>query len=327
MTAIATPASRSPLAATRITLRLHRFELVIFGLLALVGVGATTLVSAQLDAVGWTAACDEAMRRGALTARECEFKMNDFYGIVSSRGWIVSGLTGFVPLAAALLIGVAVVGREIERGTTRLAWALTPSRMLWLAQRLVPVFVFVAVVGLVLGAAADRWLAASEPGLDPANAFAAFGARGPVLAARALFVFALAVAIGALLGRALPAVMVGGVIAIVGLVGGSEVHQRILRAEAIAINEDAMGPGDLWIDQRLRLADGTLIGWEDVERYDPPPTEFDETTEWPTLPQVTIGIPGHRYGEVALREIAALGGGALVALAITVAVVQRRRPG
>ena len=315
------------LAAGRITARLHRFELVAFSGLALLGVLATIVIAAELDAVGWTAACSDAMRSGAATPRECEFRSNEFYGIVSSRGWIVSGLTGFVPLAAALLIGVAVVGREIERGTTRLAWALTPSRMRWLAQRFVPVLLFVAVIGLVLGAAADRWIAAAEPGIDPANAFAGFGTRGPVLAARALFVLALAVAVGAALGRALPAVMVGGVIAIVGIVGGSEVHQRILRSEAVVIDEATAGPGDLWIDQRFRLADGTLVGWEEIERYDPPPAEFDDTTVWPTLPQVMIGVPGSRYGEVAVREIAALAGGTVVALALTAAIVRRRRPG
>jgi hypothetical protein len=314
------------LAAGRITARLHRFELVAFTGLAALGVLATMVVSAQLDAVGWTGACDAAMRRGEVPSG-CEFKINDFYGIVSSRGWIVAGLTGFVPLLAALLIGVAVVGREIERGTTRLAWSLTPSRIRWLAHRLAPVFLFVALVGIVLGAAADRWLAASEPGLDPANAFAAFGSRGPVLASRAIFVLCLSVAVGALVGRALPAAILAGIVATVGLAGGSWAHQRLLRSEAVVINETAMGPGDLWIDQLFRLPDGTMIGWEDVERYDPPPTEFDDETIWPTLPQVTIGVPGTRYGETALREMAVLGGGSLVALAGTALVVRRRRPG
>jgi len=315
------------LAAGRITARLHRFELAVFSVLAVLGVLATILIATQLDAVGWTATCSDAMRSGAATPRECEFKINEFYGIVSGRGWIVSGLTGFVPLAAALLIGVSVVGRELERGTTRLAWALTPSRMRWLAHRLVPVLVFVTVVGLVLGAAADRWIAAAEPGIDPANAFAGFGTRGPVLAARAVFVFALAVTVGAVLGRALPAVILGGIVAIVGLVGGAEMHQRILRTEAIVIDEAAEGSGDLWVDQRFRLADGTLVGWDEIERYDPPPAEFDDTTVWPTLPEVMIGIPGSRYGEVAVREIAALAGGTVVLLGLSAVVVKRRRPG
>jgi hypothetical protein len=50
-------------------------------------------------------------------------------------------------------------------------------------------------------------------------------------------------------------------------------------------------------------------------------------TVWPTLPQVTLGIPRERFGEVQLRELGALAGGSLVALIGTALVVQRRRPG
>lgn len=315
------------IAITGITARLHRFEVVAVGLLAALGVAATILVSAQLDAVGWTGACEDAMRRGTSVPRECEFKLNEFYGIVSSRGWIVTGLTGFVPLVAAVLLGVAVVGRELERGTTRLAWALAPSRLRWFAHRFLPVLLFVAVASLVLGAAADRWLAASEPGVDPANALLQVGQRGPVLAARAVFVLVVALLVGAVMGRALPAVLVAGVIATVGIAGGSYVHAKWIASEAIVIDEAAMTRGDLWIDQRFRLPDGSLVGWDEVERYDPPPTEWEEDTIWPTLPTVAIGVPGTRYAEIALREMAALGAGSLVTLMLTMAVIQRRRPG
>jgi hypothetical protein len=313
------------LSATRLTLRLHRFEVAIFGLLAALGVVLTIVVAAELDAVGYSSTCLESMRTGALAPPDCEFKANRFYGIVSSRGAIVAALTVLVPLAAAVLIGVAIVGREIERGTTRLAWALSPSRRRWLTQRVVPVLVFVVVIGLALGAAADRWLVASEPGTDPATAFAAFGSRGPVLAARAVFAFFLALAVGSVLGRALPALMVGALLTIVGLTGGSQVHARILASEAVVIEKPA--PGDLWIDQRFRLPDGGLIGWEEMERIDPPPAEWTEETIWPTLPMVTIGVPGTRYTEVSLREIGALGGGSVLALLITGLVIHRRRPG
>jgi hypothetical protein len=120
---------------------------------------------------------------------------------------------------------------------------------------------------------------------------------------------------------------VAGVIATVGLAGGSYVHARWTASEAVAIDEADMTRGDLWIDQRFRLADGTLIGWDEVERYDPPPIEHDGETVWPTLPAVAIGVPGQRYGEIALREIGALAGGSVAALALTALVIQRRRPG
>lgn len=314
------------LTPARITFRLHRFEIVAFSLLTALGVIATVVVAARLDAVGYGAHCVEAMRIGAVPV-DCEFKVNVFYGIVSSEAGIVSSLSIIVPFVAALMLGVAVVGREIERGTTRLAWALTPSRQRWFLQRLVPVVLIVAGGTFVLGVAADRLLAATEPGLDPGNAFPQFGFRGAVLAARAVFVLAIAVFVGTVMGRALPALLVGGIVAAVGIAGGMEVHGRILRSEAVAIEEAQAQVGDLYIDQQFRLPDGRLIGWDEVEQYDPPPTDPDFTGEWPTLPTVNLGVPGSRYREVELREVGVLAGGSLVLILATAAVIQRRRPG
>lgn len=310
----------------RITLRLHRFEIVAFALLTALGVIATIVVAARLDAVGYGAHCVEAMRTGAVPV-DCEFKINQFYEIVSKEAGIVSTLSTMVPFVAALLLGVAVVGREIERGTTRLAWALTPSRQRWFLQRFLPVLVVVAGGTYVLGIAADRLLAATEPGLDPANAFAQFGFRGVVLAARAVFVLSLAVLIGTAMGRALPAVIVGGLIAAFGIAGGMQVHERILRSEAVVIEEADAQVGDYYIDQKFRLPDGRLIGWEEVEAYDPPPTDPNFTGQWPTLPTVNLAVPGSRYREVELREVGVLAGGSLVLLLTTALVIQRRRPG
>ncbi len=266
------------------------------------------------------------MRVGVMPP-DCEFKMNAFYEIVSSEAGIVSSLSLIVPFVGALLLGVGIVGREIERGTTRLAWALTPSRLRWFLHRFVPVLLLVAGLTFVLGIAADRLLASTEPGLDPANAFAQFGFRGVVLAARAVFVLVLAVFVGTLMGRALPALLVGGIVAAVGIAGGMEVHGRILRSEAVVIEEAQATAGDYYIDQQFRLPDGRLIGWEEVEAYDPPPTDPNFTGEWPTLPTVNLAVPGSRYREVELREVGALAGGSLVILLATSMVIQRRRPG
>jgi len=325
-TATATGTSRTKaFRSTVLTVRLHRFEVVAFTVLALLGVGLTFYIAARLDAVGYGTECIQAMRTAEVVPTGCEFKINTFYEIVSSQAGPVSALITLLPFLAALMLGVAVIGREVERGTTRLAWALTPSRLTWLAQRLVPVLLLVAGIGLVLGGAADRLLASTEPGIDTANAFEQFGSRGPVLAARAVFVFLLAVAVGAAMGRMLPALLVATVLAIAGITGGSQVHDRMLQGEAVVIGEYRVG--DRTLDQRFVLPDGRLIGWEEVERYDPPPTDPNSTENWPTLPHVMIGIPRERYGEVQLREIGALAGGSLVALLFVGLVVQRRRPG
>jgi hypothetical protein len=314
------------LTPARITLRLYRFEIVALTLLTALGVVATLVVAARLDAVGFGAHCIEAMRVGAVPV-DCEFKVNAFYAIVSNEAGMVSGFSMIAPFVAALLLGVAVVGREIERGTTRLAWALTPSRLRWFLQRFLPVLVVVGGGAYVLGIAADRLLASTEPGLDPSNAFAQFGWRGAILAARVAFVLVLAVLVGAVMGRALPALIVGGILAGAAITGGTLVHGKILDSEAVVIEEGRVG--DHFIDQLFRLPDGRYVGWDEVEQYDPPPTEAEmiDGVEWPTLPQVTFGVPGTRYREVELREVGALAAGALVALFITAVVIQRRRPG
>jgi hypothetical protein len=315
------------LTPVRITLRLHRFEVVAFALLAALALAAALYVVARLDAVGYGADCIEANRTGALTPPGCEFKINTFYEIVSSQAGIVSTLITIVPFVAAVLLGVAVVGREIERGTIRLAWALSPSRQRWFLQRFVPVLLVVAGTTYVLGIAADRLLASTEPGLDPTSAFAQFGFRGVVLAARVVFVLTLAVLVGAIMGRALPALIVGGILAAVAIVGGIEVHSRILRSEAVIVPDPETQVGALYFEERFRLPDGRLIGWDEVELYDPAPTDPEFAGQWPTLPRVILGIPGSRYREVELREVGALAGGTLVALLGTTIVIRRRRPG
>lgn len=313
------------LTPARLTLRMHRFEAVAIGLLAVTAVALSFVVAARLDAVGYGAECVLATRAAADTPPGCEFEANAFYGIAQTEGGLVSTLTGLVAFSSAILLGIVVVGREVERGTTRLAWSLTTSRLRWLGHRLLPVLAFVAALGLLLGIGADRLLAAREPGLDIGNALDDLGGRGAVLAARIVFVFTLAVAMGAVLGRVLPALILGGVLAALGITAGSEIHERMIAAEAVLMDE--VRPGDRYVDQRFRLPDGRTVGWDEVEQFDPPPTNPNTTAEWPTLPQVALAVAGTRYRELAAREIAALGGGAVVALAVTVAAVTRRRPG
>lgn len=307
-----------------LTLRLHRFEVVALLLFGGLTTVLAFVVAARLDALRFDPGCfDPTGMTGPTPA--CERAMNEFYAVVNNEAGKVQMVITSLPFLAALLLGVPIVGREIERGTTRLAWSLAPSRLRWFLDRLAPVLLLVAAMTLVLGIAADRLLAAASPEVDVANSFASFGSHGPVLAARAVFVFALAVHVGAAMGRALPAMIVAGLLAFVGIMGGDYAHRQILSGEAVEMAE--MTPNDLWMDQRFRLPDGRLIGWAELEQHDPMPTDPNFSGEWPTMPMVQFGVPGTRYGEVALREVGVLAGGALVALVLTAVIVQRRRPG
>lgn len=309
------------LTATRLTFRLHRFEVAALAILAALLTAGALLVASHLDAVGFSAACID--RTGAGVPASCDRLAQTFYDIANREASPIQAFIAIVPFIAAVLLGVTIVGREIERGTTRLAWSLAPSRRRWLLARLVPIAVLIAVVTYVLGMAADRLLAASSPDLDTANAFAQFGFRGVVLAARVFFVFALALLVGAVMGRVMPAVIVAAVLAWFGIAGGERVHNEILQRETVAVSAEAVRSGDMQFDQRFQLPDGSLIGWEEMERIDPPTGE-----NWtPKYPMVSLVIPGTRYRQVELREVGALAGGSLVALLAAGFLIGRRRPG
>jgi ABC-type transport system involved in multi-copper enzyme maturation permease subunit len=309
------------LSAWRLTFRLHRFEvfaLVVFGLLL---TGLAFLVAARLDSIGFSSVCIDRTGTRPLPVL-CEALGQQFYNRVNSEASPVQSFIVIVPFIAAILLGVAIIAREIERGTARLAWSLAPSRRSWFLARLVPILVLVAVVTFVLGIAADRLLGASQPDLDIANAFSSFGSRGVVLAARVTFIFALAVVVGSVMGRVMPAVIVAAVLGWFAISGGERVHNEILQRETVVVAQEAVGSGDMQFDQRFQLPDGRLIGWEEMQQIDPPIGD-----NWqPKYPMVALVIPGSRYRQVELREVAALGGGMLVAFGLTSLVVARRRP-
>ena len=96
-------------------------------------------------------------------------------------GGMTFGLTA--PLLAityvvGLFLGVPLVAREIERGTTRLSWSLGPSRWRWYATAVVPVAAILIVFAFAGGAALDRFFAVTQPTIDAAASFVGYGARG-----------------------------------------------------------------------------------------------------------------------------------------------------
>ena len=307
----------------RLAFRLHRFEVVGFGaLIALLSLAAV-VTAAQLDATGYGAHCYDGAQTPA-----CEAMGRAFYGLEQTQEPMVQSILVMLPFLLAALVGAPLVARELERGTSRLAWSLAPSRVRWFAVRAVPAMVVVFALSLVAGAALDRLLAAVEPNTDMANAFAGFGTRGVVLAARATFVFAIGAAVGSVFGRVLPALVLTTVIGFMAIAGGSYVHGKWLASEAVWVVTDSGtgNPGDLFLDQRIRLADGRILTWDQLyEAY--PTTDASTGGPPPGSHMEALVVPGTRYGFVEARESAALAGASLVALGIGGFTVRRRRPG
>ncbi len=308
----------------RLTVRLSRFELMAFGGFIVLMIALTVLAAGWIDSLRPPVEC---LGRSDLVPPGCDAKSQAWYAAQNGIASLSVGLLIFLSFAAGVFLGVPVVAREVERGTSRLAWSLAPSRMRWYIARMVPVLVVLAILSYLAGVAVDRFTMALTPTIDLSNAFTNFGFRGLLIASRAVFIFAVGVLVGAMVGRALPAVILTAVIATIGLAGGERVHQMILASEAIAIPMDQSDngtgrSGDLYIEQKFVLPDGTLVGWEYFNGSD----QFDANGN-PKYPMVAIVVPGERYRFVETREAVVLAGGSLVALVLAGFVVSRRRAG
>ena len=306
----------------RLAWRLHRFEVVGFGVLLAFLVAAAIGVAGLLDATGYGTYCLGTVA----VAPDCELRGRQFFGYQDSLVPMVQGLLSVAPFLFAALVGAPLVARELERGTSRLAWSLAPSRVRWFVVRVVPAVTVVFVLALGAGLALDRLTGAVEPGVDAARSFSGFGGRGIVLAARAVFVLAIAVCFGAVLGRMLPALLLAAVVGWIGLAGGSYVHARWLATEAVISQTETGAPGDLFVDQRIKAPDGRVMTWDEIYA-ELPPTE--DGSDWPPAGYAFISyvVPAERLPFVQRRECAALAGASLVFLSIAAAAAPRRRPG
>lgn len=202
MTASTLTAPPRPPATGRTVLRLHRAALIVW---ALVAVAAAL---ALLWAYGPGAeSAEAAWRRDCPVGDDCmwDTTLNGYYRAVMLARWAIV----YAPYLVAAWAG-AVVGRELESGTARLAWTqgVTPTR--WLVAKLtVPAALLTASLA-VLVMLHRAVHAANEFPLNwvwyDSHVFTANGTLALALPLLALGVGALA---GLLLGRALPALAAG----------------------------------------------------------------------------------------------------------------------
>lgn len=207
MTAARTP--RGPRGLVWATLRVHRTALVFWGL---------ALTAATVCLVWMYAIADDA-RRGNVP---CAEPAHDGYPSCSSVEGItiddtytqgialVTTALSYAIFPVAAWAGGALVGRELESGTARLAWTQTVTPTRWLAARLaVPAVLLTAATGTVtlLG----RWARQDDdPNLVGDWYYPdVFLGTGPTAVAYPLAGLALGALAGLLLRRALPAAGVG----------------------------------------------------------------------------------------------------------------------
>ena len=236
---------------------------------------------------------------------------------------------GFVPYLAGLVLGVPVVAREVELRTAPITWSLVASRLRWLAWRVVPLLVISLVPIGVLAVAADQMAHAYIPNHD--LGFIEYAGRGLPLVMRFVLTLVAGVAIGAMLGRVLPALLVGiGLSVAVSMGLGAALDHWVPSTELTAAESIQSGQvGALNTDLKFRLPDGTTVDNQTAENLIYAANEAGQgvVADPSTLPhEVFIGIAAGRYPEVLVRESAVLGLASIGVVAFGGFVVGRRRP-
>ncbi|MET9134627.1 hypothetical protein [Streptomyces antibioticus] len=183
----------------RTVLRVHRAALVLWAL----------LVAALTGGAVWiTELTERAVRAEQEACERAGRDLCDVAGWVGYDGPItwIGLLTGGAFIAVAAFAGGALIGRELDSGTARLAWTqgVTPTR--WLAAKLaVPALAVTLGVTVLVLVFRWAWAVDRPPVYADWWSLEAYAARGPVAVAHALCALAVGTLAGLLLRRSLPA--------------------------------------------------------------------------------------------------------------------------
>jgi len=317
----------------RLALRIQRFEFGTVALLVLlVGVSAL-IVRARLDGVGATVECFEVWLYGSgpFGAGACEGPVSTFLAINQDEAAPIIATMQALPLVVGLVLGVSLVGREIESGTAVTAWALAASRRRWLAGRLIPVLAallgllaFSAIASEILAVGRNPWIAGGVTFQDA-------GEHGPGIVARGVAAFGIAAAVGAALGRMLPAVLVSAALLLGLWIGGDVALVAWLDSARREVMIDAPSRDDgVWgiTDQYWRTPAGQRL--TEAEAWAMIPADVTEPLQdvWLAehLERVVVGVPASEYPAWSAFETAGFTAVGALGLVVVYLIVDRRRP-
>ncbi len=329
----------------RLVLRQHRWVVVFAVLLCLVLAGAALFAWSALAGVSTPAHCIEDRFLDPIPT-EC-IGTEDFLTRNEELAGKVMAAMAVLPLLLGILVGVPLVGSEIETRTATIAWSLGPSRRRWLAVRLAILGLGLAVV-LAVPAIAAQVLENVRPNYadyDPSTTVLLdYGLRGPLVVFRGLAAFAIGVTIGLALGRVLPALLVSGVAVVVlwnvlgmAMNAGWPAPELVVREPDRYYMEYGFSDGDgVTVGAQEYLdASGTRVSYgEIVQRSglgDPNDPKFDyaELETWMAdhgIRPLINAVDGGKLGFVETRE--AMGLTLLTALLLggSVLLIEWRRP-
>jgi hypothetical protein len=319
---------RSALRAFRLAVRMQRLEVLLLAGVSVLVVTACLVIAWQTRAVrAEQLACyrnapqvEEGSVGSPCTAQDATLQALEQAAAFAKVGVIAA------PIMLGLFLGVPLVAREVEGRTAPLAWSLSRSRARWFLLRAGPVVVLVTVVALALGIAGDvlthaaPWVEGSDPGFED------WFSRGPQVAARALAILGVGALAGALVGRQLPAVLMGGAATLALFAGATLVVDGWMRdaAEPVPISPTENVSGKIYGSAFRDDATGELLSDEEAyERYGDQLNEFGMAEG---LTMMYDMVPSQRFGEFALRESGLFAVAALITTAGALRVVVTRRP-
>lgn len=320
------------LASARLTFKQYRFELGVAAIVAVLLGLAALLVTYRLSSIMMPPGCFEAWldARGGVFAPDCQSATSLWESINANEANFVFGAMLILPFVVGLVGGVPVVARELELGTAQTAWSVTPSRTRWLRRQLIPIM---AVLGIatVFAAGAASVLESHQARTTVVHLIL----QGPIVVARALAAFGLALFVGSVVGRSLPAFLIAAVLsgALAAAADPIRIDWLFARREPLGYEATyGYGFGYAW-----RAPDGTLTPWDEhtYERLIPPgavdsPYNEDQAYEDWLLTHgyelIQLGVPDEvARGWIPIETVgmsmiglAAIGGAAFV--------VNRRRP-
>jgi ABC-type transport system involved in multi-copper enzyme maturation permease subunit len=328
-------------ARFRVGLRLQRFEILASLAAGVVLAGSALLVWSKLTGLHVEGGCFPNSA-GLVGVSPCapgrDAALAAFNDINNSDAIAVMLAMAVLPLLVGMVLGVGVVAPEIEGGTAPSMWVLARSRARWLWGRMLPSLVAAtAVLALLAVASQVLWLA-REPYLpNPWLNFDDASLHGLILVAKGLAAYGVALAVGALLGRTLPAVILATAVIWIGLAGtgtvarslwmGAEAPNHIVVADP---NGDVLAfPGGYIRGGGWRTADGRVI----TDPSDPAasgiiPAGEQDPYAWldAHLTRIYWGVPGDLFPAWDAAETAGYAVVGVLGVGAAFLILRGRRP-